>query len=139
LYCRKKVNICTKKLNMWAMEDHPEHRYSYWSTMGQKYYLQLQEAGTYFTTAESMIHTKFSIASHVVVYFYINVYINQTVLWEKKLRRKAQKNNVGCGCQTRGKQCHCIRERRDEDKKGFTILPKSFRKPTSSELSKYEP
>ncbi len=33
-----------------------------------------------FSNAESILNTKFSIASHVVVYVYINVYINQLVL-----------------------------------------------------------
>jgi hypothetical protein len=99
--------------------------------MGQKYYLQLQEAGTYFTNAESMIHTKISIASHVVVYVYINVYINQSVV-----RKKGKAQKIMWGEIFRlGKQCHCFRGKRDEDKKAFTILPKSLRRPTSFELN----
>jgi hypothetical protein len=100
------------------MEDHPKQVLGTGTQRAIIYSYKKQVR--IFSNAESMIHKKFSIASHVVVYDYINVYRNQSVLWEKKGRHK---NNVGRDLPTRKKR---------QDEKGFTILPKSLRKPALS-------
>ncbi len=102
--------------------------------MGQKYYLQLQEAGTYFFKRGEYDTHKIFTASHVVVYVYINVYINQSVLWEKKDEGRHTKITWGeWDLPTRKSNVTVFAEK--ETKKGFHNFAKSLRKPTSFELN----
>ena len=127
-YNRSTVNSCIverklmsvqKNLNLWAMEDHPKqvlvlvHNKPLFTVTKSRY--------EFFQTRRVWYTQKFSIASHVVVYVYINVYIiiNQSVLWEK---REGKKNNVGRDLQTR--KAMSLYSRKKRRKKGFTILPK---------------